>query len=119
MQELQENYDRLKANQEVVTADRETEEESDFEIQDPFGSHSAMELGSPRQTAIGGPPVTLPGLFAAQPFENTNNLNLANPKIRDQNPQEENGNTKREAKTTTTPARGDDESSESECEITN
>ena len=44
MQELQENYDCLKANQEAATADRETEEESDFEIQDPFGSHSAMEL---------------------------------------------------------------------------
>ena len=44
MQELQENYDRLKANQEAATAARETEDESDFEIQDPFGSHSAMEL---------------------------------------------------------------------------
>ena len=28
MQELQENYDRLKANQEAVTADRETKEEN-------------------------------------------------------------------------------------------
>ena len=118
MQELQENYDRLKANQEVVTADRETEEESDFEIQDPFGSHSAMELGSPRHTAVGGPPSTLPNMFAAVPFNATNNLNLANPNIRDQNSQE-NGNTNHAAKTTTTPARGGDVSSESECEITN
>ena len=47
-----------------------------------------------------------------------NNLNLANPNIRDQN-SHENGNTNHAAKTTTTPARGGDVSSESECEITN
>ena len=118
MQELQENYDRLKASQVAATAAGETEDGSDFEIQDPFGSHSAMEQGSPRQTATSGPPATLPGLFAARPFEVTNNLNLANPNIRDQNPQE-NGNTKSAAKSTPTPAKGGDESSESECEITN
>ena len=117
-QELQENYDRLKSGQEAAKVDRETEGESDFDLQDPFSSHSVMEQGTPRHTAVGGPPATLTNMFDAVPFDATNNLNLANPNIRDQNPQE-NGNTKSAAKTTLTPARGGDESSESECEITN
>ena len=50
MQEIQEKYDRLKASQEATTAAREAEEESDFELQDPFGSATAMALGSPRRT---------------------------------------------------------------------
>ena len=37
MQEIQERYDRLKANQEAAKTARETKEKSDFELQDPFG----------------------------------------------------------------------------------
>ena len=44
MQEIQEKYDRLKANQEAAKTARETKEESDFELQDPFGSNSAMVM---------------------------------------------------------------------------
>ena len=115
MQKLQENYDRLKSGQEAAKVDRETEGESDFDLQDPFSSHSVMEQGTPRHTAVGGPPATLPNMFDAVPFDATNNLNLANPNIRDQIPQE-NGNTNHMTQNTTTPARGEDVTSDSECE---
>ena len=114
MQKLQENYDRLKSGQEAAKVDRETEGESDFDLQDPFSSHSVMEQGTPRHTAVGGPPATLPNMFDAVPFDATNNLNLANPNIRDQIPQE-NGNTNHMTQNTTTPARGEDVTSDSEC----
>ena len=115
MQKLQENYDCLKSGQEAAKVDRETEGESDFDLQDPFSSHSVMEQGTPRHTAVGGPPATLPNMFDAVPFDATNNLNLANPNIRDQIPQE-NGNTNHMTQNTTTPARGEDVTSDSECE---
>ena len=51
MQEIQEKYDRLKANQEAAKTARETKEESDFELQDPFGS--AMVMGFLRANSYG------------------------------------------------------------------
>ena len=50
IQEIPEKYNRLKANQLAAKTARETKEESDFELQDPFGSNSAMVMGSPGQT---------------------------------------------------------------------
>ena len=68
MQEIQEKYDRLKASQEATTAAREAEEESNFELQDPFGSATAMEMGSPKRTVNGGPSSIMPSLFAVRPL---------------------------------------------------
>ena len=44
-----------------------------------------MVMGSPGRTAIGGPsitgpPIRMPRIFAARPFDHTSNLNLDNPK---------------------------------------
>ena len=122
MQEMQEKYNRLKARQAVTNSIRETEDESDFELQDPFGSGraresaSAMVMGSPTRTAYNGPPGIMSGIFASRPFDATNNLNLGNPNIRENSPPPRMEVTNQEANTTPTPPGGGDDSSDSECQ---
>ena len=72
MQELQENYDRLKANQEAATAARETEDESDFELT-PIETYAMglikRELIEEEQEKNGQehPPICTEGFFQLLP----------------------------------------------------